>query len=568
MGLTSNPFRVASKNDDPIIRSYNEFQMPIHSVFVTLTTFALLLPTYAHGIEKQTEASQLAADVKIYRDEWGVAHVVGETDMATMFGAGYAQSEDYFWQLEDNCIRGAGRYSEVHGESGLRSDLLNRAFEIPRRSQEDFAGGEGEHRRLVSAFAAGINFYLEKRPDVKPRLIKRFEPWHILAMDRHFIADFTYGRAHIGRPKPTPVKQTEEVGSNNRPIPIGSWSHLLDPQRSKLQQEAAPAVGSNQWAIAPSKTKNGNAMLFINPHQPWYGWGQFHEFHLHSKETLRFSGAGFLGSPIPSIGHNDNLGWTYTDNEPDIADAWNLKFDHPSDPLKYRYAEGYRTATQWNDTILVKTAGGTESRTFEFRRSHLGPVVRQTDETTYQAVRIGRLFDMERGRQAFSMIRASNFAEWKQTASSCAIPMFNISYADRDGNIFYIYNGAIPKRSTEFDWQKPVDGSNPQTEWQGFHSFDELPQVLNPPSGYVQNCNSTPFTTTDDGNPSRNDFPAYLAEDRDDDKRRAKVSRMLLRSASNIDLAQFEKVAFDTTLYWPLTEVPRFQRDWKRFPYR
>ena len=514
----------------------------------------------ASADDSDSDASVLASQVTIHRDQWGVAHIMGETDEATLFGSGYAQAEDYFWQLEDNFIRGIGRYAEVHGESGLKSDLLNRSFEITARSKADFASTDAVHQRLVAAYTAGINFFLQRHPEIQPRLIQVFEPWHVLAVDRHFIADFAYGRTHVGRPDPQ-LKQTDASSQVNGVRP--SW-HELYHEPSDFEQQVRAAVGSNQWAVGPQKTRDGTALLFINPHQPWYGWGQFHEFHIHSAETLRFSGAGFFGSPVPTIGHNDVLGWTYTVNDPDIADAWTLTFDHPEDPQKYQFDGGYRDARTWTDNVRVKQGQTVEERVYEFRASHYGPIVLQAGKNQFRSVRIGRLFDLERGVQAFDMIRARNFKEWRSAASRCAIPMFNIAYADRDGNIFYVYNGAIPKRNPKFDWSRPVDGQDSRTSWQGYHTFDELPQVFNPPSGYVQNCNSTPFRTTDVGNPSKGDYPAYLAEDRNDDKRRAKRSRMLLRESNDITFADFQQMAFDTTLYWPMVEVPRFQTDWQR----
>ena len=159
------------------------------------------------------------------------------------------------------------------------------------------------------------------------------------------------------------------------------------------------------------------------------------------------------------------------------------------------------------------------------------------------------------------MTRARNFADWRKAMAGLNLQMFNTVYADRDGNIFYVYNGTIPRRDPSFDWSKPVDGSNPKTEWQGLHAFDELPQILNPPSGYVQNCNATPFAATDDGNPFQTDFPAYMVEEQNDDKRRSKVSRMLLRKLHDATFDDWQRLAFDTTLYWPLIEIPRYRRE-------
>ncbi|MDA1076211.1 MAG: penicillin acylase family protein, partial [Proteobacteria bacterium] len=153
-----------------------------------------------------------------------------------------------------------------------------------------------------------------------------------------------------------------------------------------------------------------------------------------------------------------------------------------------------------------------------------------------------------------------NFDEWYAAASSLQLQTFNTMYADADGNIFYLYNGTVAKRKTGVDWTKPVDGSDPEMEWADFHSIDELPQVLNPASGFMQNCNSSPFTTTDDGNPSMTDFPGYMVEDATDDKRRAKLSRWLLRKAKDVTFEDWQQMAYDTTLYWPMTELPRYER--------
>jgi acyl-homoserine lactone acylase PvdQ len=190
--------------------------------------------------------------------------------------------------------------------------------------------------------------------------------------------------------------------------------------------------------------------------------------------------------------------------------------------------------------------------------------VRFENETTGLAVRIAAMFDLGRVDQAYEMIHATNLKQWYNAMRHCAIPMFNVAYADREGNIFYAYNGAIPIRDERFNWRSPVNGNDPATEWKGIYAFDDLPQVLNPPSAYVQNCNTSPFFTTDEGNPSRGDFPAYMFEDRDEDKRRAKMSRKILRSARDLTFDDFQSLAFDTTLYWPLTELPRFQRDMER----
>ncbi|MEJ7590634.1 MAG: penicillin acylase family protein [Planctomycetaceae bacterium] len=193
-------------------------------------------------------------------------------------------------------------------------------------------------------------------------------------------------------------------------------------------------------------------------------------------------------------------------------------------------------------------------------------MVRRDGDNAFLAAQVAGLFSLDRADQGWGMVMARNFEEWRAAISHCAIPMFNVVYADTAGNIFYAYNGTIPKRDSSFNWRNPVDGSNPKTDWQGNHSFDELPQVLNPESGYVQSCNSAPFTTThlDADNPQPLDFPSYMVEDADVDMRRSKMSRLILTDAAELDFEQMQALAYDTRMYWPMTEIPKLAADYKR----
>lgn len=476
-------------------------------------------------------AADYVRNVTIHRDEWGVPHIDGRRDADVVFGVAYAQCEDYFWQVEETYIQATGHFAEVVGEAGFDMDVQTAAFEIVRRSKQDFAGLSPKIRALCDAYAAGYNYYLEKNPEVTPRLITKFEPWYLLCYERYMMLQRLYGRSHAPR-----------------------------GQLTSLAREMEAAIGSNAWAISGKRTKSGNAMLFVNPHQPWYGTGMFTELHVRSEEGWNFSGSTFPGGPFPTMGHNEHLGWTHTVNEPDVADVYRVTFDHPDDPLKYRHGDGYKQASEWEDTIRVSTPEGLAERTVGFRKTHYGPIVAKTGENEFLAVRIARLHQGSRIVQALAMTKATNFQEWRDAMATLQLQMFNTVYADRDGNIFYVYNGAVPRRDPGFDWTKPVDGADPRTEWQGIHDFMDLPQVLNPISGFVQNCNSTPFTTTDTGNPSAKDFPSYMVEEKYDDKRRAKVSRYLLRNAHDITFDDWQNLAYDTTLYWPMTELPKYKR--------
>ncbi|HEV8003629.1 MAG TPA: penicillin acylase family protein, partial [Planctomycetaceae bacterium] len=233
----------------------------------------------------------------------------------------------------------------------------------------------------------------------------------------------------------------------------------------------------------------------------------------------------------------------------------------PQNPLSYRYGNEHRTAVEWKDTILVKKGDGSPIENhYTFRKTHHGPIVGRQNGQHALAVKIARIFDGVRVRQALAMSKAKDFSDWKAAISMLNLPMFNTAYADDTGRIFYVYNGSIPIRDPQFDWTKPVDGSDPRTEWKGLHPFEDLPQVLNPSDGYVQNCNSTPFMTNDTDTPSVRDFPAYMCEDAFLDRRRAQISRKLLREAHDVTYEQWQNLAFDTTLYWPLTELPVYKR--------
>lgn len=469
--------------------------------------------------------------VTIYRDNYGVPHIYGPTDASCVFGYVYAQAEDNFWQIEDSYMRALGRASEVYGDATLTDDELVRALEIPRLSKAEYARESPRAKELLQAAADGLNYFLLTHPEVKPRLIRKFEPWQMLAFNRYALYfQFIFKNTGV-RP--------EEIAT------------------------AAEKQGSNMWAVAPSKSASGHAMLFINPHQPFFGTGQWYEGHLHSDEGWDMSGASFFGSGFPTLGHNEFLGWSHTVNQPDISDIWEEIFDKPGDRLAYRYGGGYRQATEWSDVVRVKTASGIEERRFTLRKTHHGPLVANRNGK-WLAVRMARFEEGGQIDEWYAMSKARNFEEFKNAMSAVAVPMFNAVYADRDGNIFYVYNGAVPKRSLKFDWSKDVDGSDPEAEWHGYHAFNDLPQVTNPKAGFVQNTNSSPFTTTVFGNPDPSEFPKYMVSE--PDNARARISRRILWNKDKFTFEEWAKAAFNTYVIQTETEIPELVKAWEKNP--
>ena len=519
-----------------------------------LVALVCLMPVLTHA----ADPAQIAKSITIYRDNYGVPHIYGPTDAACAFGFMYAQAEDNFWQIEDSYIRSLGRASEVYGTKTLEDDELVRALEIPKLAQAEYEHMPARSREMLAGGTEGLNYFLATHPQIKPRLLTHFEPWYGLAFNRYALYfQFIYSHSGVRRDeiKSVTEPQTSKPGATKRREP--------EPVLAEDWKTAAETQGSNMWAIMPAKSASGHAMLFINPHQPFFGTGQWYEGHVHSDEGWDMSGASFFGSALPTIGHNEFLGWSHTVNAPDIVDVWEETFDKPGDPLAYKYDGGYKKATQWTDTVKVKSDTGMIERKFTFRKTHHGPIVARRGDK-WLSVKMARFEEGGQLDEWYNMSRARNLDEFKKAMAATAVPMFNAVYADRDGNIFYVYNGAVPRRSEKFDWSKPVDGSISETEWHGYHDFADLPQVTNPQSGFVQNCNSTPFLTTIFDNPDAAKFPKYMVGE--GDTARARISRRILWNKDKFTFDEWAREGFDTYVIQAEPELAELARAWEKSP--
>lgn len=482
----------------------------------------------------------LARSVTIHRDTWGVPHVFGPTDESVMFGAAYARAEDQLPEDEQFFLDALGRRAELDGQTAFQSDLLHRAFRIPQLAQSEYASSPPKIRALVEAYADGVNYYLLQHPEVRWKVLTHFEPWYVFAAYR---------------------------------LDAGPWLAGPDEQIAFRLPPSDPN-GSNAWAVGPSRTATGNAMLFSNTHMRF---NVPYEFHVHSDEGLNVSGiTGYGMVGLPFVGRNERIGWTVTVNYPDVVDVYALTFDDASDRLAYRYGDGYRQAEEWRDTIGVRTEAGVETRPVTLRRSHHGPVFEVTPGRHY-AIRkanqdTGSLFP-----QYYAIATARTLDEFKAAFDMQRLVYHNFVYGDVDGNIFYLYGGAHPRKDPGFDWERPVDGSDPATEWRGVLAQSEIPQVLNPTSGWLQNANASPFFASDAAdNPAASAFPPYLVReahartrlpfiDADGNGARARQSRRILRAEREITFDRWTRLATDRHFLTADEELPALFDEWARF---
>ena len=508
---------------------------------VAATLVASLAPvaSSAQSAEEIARWERMAEDVTIHRDSWGVPHIFGPTDASVMFGAAFARAEDQLLEDEPFFLAALGRAAELQGESAFAADRLRRAFRPEDLARRELRESPPVIRAMAEAYADGVNYFLYLNPDIRWDVLERFEPWWVFAFHR---LDPNTQLAGLAEALPF------------QPPPAG------------------PARGSNAWAVGPMKTANGTTMLFANPHM---AFNVPYEFHLRSDEGLEVSGiTGYMIVGLPIIGRNERLGWTHTVNYADVIDVFELSFDDPDDPLAYRYGDGYRLAEEWTETIAVRTPDGVEERETTLRSSHHGPVVE----------RGGRHFALRRSNhdtgsmfpQYYAMARARNVREFREALALNRLPYHNVIYADADGNIMYVYGGAHPRRTPGANREAPLDGSDPSLDWQGYHTLDEVPVVLNPPSGWIQNANSSPFFATADGeNLDPASYPDYMVRearvlgllsplvDADGNGLRARQSRRLLAAENDITFERWAEMAMDRQLLAADEELPGLIAAWE-----
>jgi acyl-homoserine lactone acylase PvdQ len=432
------------------------------------------------GWEKQAQT------ITITRDDWGIPHIVGKTDADAVFGVIYAQAEDDFNRVETNYLNSIGRLAEAEGEAEIYRDLRMKLFIDPADMKAQYEKSPEWLKKLMNAWADGLNYYLYKHPAVKPRVIKQFEPWMAL----------TFSEGSIGG-------DIERVNLNQLEAFYGKTPLKATPQ-DELDRFVEP-TGSNGAAIAPSNTTAHHALLLINPHTSFYFRA---EAQMTSAEGLNAYGALTWGQFFIYQGFNDRAGWMHTSSGVDNIDEYLETVTKKGNGFTYRYGAEDRPVTVSKISVPYKTATGIANREFTIYKTHHGPVVREADGK-WVSVRLMQE-PLKALQQSYLRTKAKNYKAFKDTMELHTNSSNNTIYADADGSIAYFHSNFIPNRLPTFDWTKPVDGSNAATEWHGVMSVDQSPNLLNPASGWLYNANNWPWSAAGASSLKRTDYPSYV----------------------------------------------------------
>jgi acyl-homoserine-lactone acylase len=444
---------------------------------------------------QQFSATELARwneqskNITILRDNWGIPHIYGKTDAEAVFGLLYAQCEDDFKRVEMNYIEKLGRMSEIKGAVSLPTDLYIKLIIDSAEAVADYKRSPLWLKKLLDAYADGINFYLFKHPEIKPALLTRFEPWYPLLW-----TDGSIGAISTGDVNAEDVSNFY-LGATTPPI----------ARANRFENESA---GSNGFAIAPSKTSSGNAILYINPHVTFYFRP---EVQVVSQEGLNVYGAVTWGQFFVYQGFNEYCGWMHTSSNVDVADLYAEKIIEKEGRFFYEYNKLLKPVTEKKITLRYKKEGQIQTKTITAYHTHHGPVMAKRNSQWISVKGYNR--SLKSLIQSFQRTKAKGLEDYKKNLSLYANTSNNTVFADNKGNIAYWHGNFVPRRDKKLNWSLAVDGTNAATEWRGLHTIDEIVHVYNPASGWIQNCNSTPFSVSGSSSPKKENYPHYMAPD-------------------------------------------------------
>jgi len=419
-----------------------------------------------------TRLDRLAVGVTVYRDRYGVPHIVARDEETLYFAFGYAQAEDHLVPMLRNYLAATGNMAGVFGEEFLVSDYRARLFRFREMASINYAGLDPRVRLMLENFTSGINYYISTHRTTVPAWTRQVEPVDVIALMKYFV--------HL--------------------------YYQLDFQNVVNQIPQ----GSNACVIGAGRSASGKTMLLADLHLPWSGLTQMYEAHLRCP-GINVSGATLFGLPVILVGHNERIAWTITGNRPEVADVF---AEQMSTTKPNHYVDGLTEVPmeRFHEQIPVLGPAGPRQETRTFLYTRRGPVIAAVGNLAY-TVSLSGWREASPIAGWYLINRATTLDEFKVALASRDIPVFNFLYADVTGNIYYVYNGNVPVKSELLARDAPVPGWTLESQWTGLIPFEQLPQTENPPSGYLLNCNNPPWLSTRESDifPAR--FPKYISGD-------------------------------------------------------
>jgi acyl-homoserine-lactone acylase len=520
-------------------------------LFFALAFAFALIPHASQAQNQELQRwEQQARNVTITRDDWGIAHVYGKSDADAVFGMIYAQAEDDFNRVETNYINSIGRLAEAEGESAVWRDLRMKIFIDPADMKTQYEASPGWLKSLMNAWADGLNFYLAKHPEVKPRVIKHFEPWMAL----------TFSEGSIGGDIETiNLNQLQAFYGNAPAVGVSTASGSDRAARNDDIDIKEEPGGSNGVAIAPSNTSGRHALLLINPHTSFYFRS---ELEMTSDEGLNAYGAVTWGQFFIYQGFNEHCGWMHTSSAVDAIDEYLETVAKKGDQFYYKYGGEERPVTTSLIKVPYKANNGMREKTFTVYRTQHGPIIRSENA---KWVSISLMQEpLKALTQSYTRTKAKDYKEFKQTLELHTNSSNNTIFADADGDIAYFHGNFIPRRDPKFDWTKPVDGTDPATDWQGLLSVDDSPKLLNPASGWLYNSNNSPWSAAGPSSPKKSDYPLYV--DNGVESARGLHAVRVLQNKKDFTLDSLVAAAYDSYLTWFEEPIPALVKAWDQTP--
>lgn len=482
--------------------------------------------------------------IQIARDEWGVPHIFAKTDAEVAYGFAWATAEDDFKTMQQQLLPIKGLAGLVNGKSGAIFDvgvhILDPHTIVAERYETDVSP---DFKKVLEAYAAGVNSYAAKHK--KEVLHKKLFP--VTAQD--LLKSYVVGMALLSG-----------VDNSLDRIMSGKVA-ALPPNQSR---------GSNAFAVSSRRTADGQTYLGINSHQPLEGLNSWYEAHLCSEEGWNILGATFAGGASIFTGTNKHLGWAHTVNKPDFADIFQLEM-HPTNKEWYRFDDKWERLEPYDTKARIKLMGFLKvGAKQQFFKSKYGVTIETPNG--FFALRFPANQTIKAAEQWYRMNKATNFEEWKAALDMRGIICTNIVYADEEDHIYYVSNGRFPIRNKDYDWSGVVPGNTSATLWNDYYPIDSLAQVLDPASGFVYNCNHTPFLSSSaKDNPKVSSVPPTLGyEPPQYETNRAVRMLHLFEADKSINYEEFKTIKFDRAYHSPLRSAPKlepiFSLDENKYP--